>query len=245
MANQPKIYILSPHFDDAAYGLTLTISKLVSNKVPVTVINCFTVTKWTALPVEKKDVESVSLLRATEDVEYSKLFNPPINIINLNLLDAPLRNGYIFQNQAFQQNELDLIEELKQLLEQHVDGLLLCPLAIGNHIDHAIAREAVIGLYKKLEVIFFEDLPYTQRIGEDQVQRHIHNLEEQINTDLIAYTNSLNDSQVNKEQAIRVYKSQLNEEIASEIISYMNALKGERLWGEERLIKELKKLLTN
>nr|MBA4140517.1 PIG-L family deacetylase [Segetibacter sp.] len=154
MSKQLRIYILSPHFDDAAYGLTLTISKLINRDIPVTLINCFTVTRWTALPVADKDVKSVSLLRAMEDAEYNKLFNSAINIINLDLLDAPLRNGYIFKSSPFAPDEWELVEELKTYLEENVDGLLLCPLGIGNHIDHALCRAATAKLYKKLKVLF-------------------------------------------------------------------------------------------
>ena len=233
------IYILSPHIDDAAFGLTLTIAKLINIKMPVTIINCFTVTKWTGIFVSR-DIEVVSKLRKEEDCSYNKLFNSQINIINLDLLDAPLRNGYIFQNQPFQQNELQLIEELKLLLQQHVDGLLLCPLAIGNHIDHAICREAVTGMYKNFPVIFFEDLPYAHRIGEDQIHRHVHDLEDQLGLKLINYSVPENEATIDKEQAIRVYESQLNEEIISEIIGHKNALRGERLWGEEKMIEQIR-----
>lgn len=242
MNNSPKIFILSPHIDDAAFGLTLTISKLINNKIPVTIINCFTVTRWTGVFVSR-DIEVVSRLRKEEDAEFNKLFNSQINIINLDLLDAPLRNGYIFQNQPFQPNELELIENLKHLLELHVNSLLLCPLAIGNHIDHSICREAVIRLYKKFNIIFFEDLPYAQRIGEDQIHRHIHNLEEQLGVKFTNYIDNLENSAIDKDQAIRIYKSQLNEEICSEIVGHMDALKGERLWGEEGEIEEFTRVL--
>jgi LmbE family N-acetylglucosaminyl deacetylase len=155
MNNQPEIIILSPHIDDAAFGLTLTIEKFITNKVPVTIINCFTVTRWTGVFVSR-DIEVVSRLRKEEDAEYNKLFNSQINIVNLDLLDAPLRNGYIFQNQPFQQNELELIEDLRKLLEHHVlNGILLCPLAIGNHIDHVICREAGCKALQKIPCYFF------------------------------------------------------------------------------------------
>src|SRR5215210_3963570 len=243
MNNHPKIIILSSHIDDAAFGLTLTIEKLINNKVPLTIINCFTITRWTGVFVSR-DIEVVSRLRKEEDAEYNKLFNSQINIINLDLIDAPLRNGYIFQNQPFQQNELELIEDLKKLLEQHVlNGILLCPLAIGNHIDHVICREAVVKLYKKFHVIFFEDLPYAQRIGEDQIHRHIHNLEVQLGLKLKSFTSSSDNSIIDKDQAIGVYKSQLNEEICSEIVGHMNALGGERLWGEDGAIEEFVRVL--
>jgi LmbE family N-acetylglucosaminyl deacetylase len=235
-----KIYILSPHIDDAAFGLALTISSCANNNVPVTIINCFTVTKWTAIPVDNKEVSAVSLLRKTEDAEFYKTINANIKIINLDLLDAPLRNGYIFQEQPFQQNELELVEDLKTLLEQHVDGLLLSPLGIGNHIDHAICRAAVLKLYNKLDVLFYEDLPYAKRISQQQIGLHIEDLEKELGVKLINNTGGLFNCALDKEQAIRLYKSQMNDEIASEIVAYLNALKGERIWGEVEQLNKLK-----
>lgn len=239
-----KVYILSPHIDDAAFGLALTISKCADNNIPVTIINCFTVTKWTAIPVKDKEIEAVSRLRKNEDVEFYKNIGN-INIINLDLLDAPLRNGYIFQNQPFQQNEWELIKNLQKLLEQHVDGLLFCPLAIGNHIDHAICREAVIALYNRFDVIFFEDLPYAQRIDEDQIRQHVHILEEKLEVKILNHTVSVNNCEIDKKQSISAYKSQLNNEILSEIIAHLNALKGERIWGEIKNIELLRSMFPD
>ncbi len=244
MNNLPEIFILSPHIDDAAFGLTLTIAKLINKNIPVTIINCFTVTRWTGVFVSR-DIEVVSRLRKDEDAQYNKLFDSQINIINLDLLDAPLRNGYIFQDQPFQENELELIEELSKRLEPQINGILLSPLAIGNHIDHAISREAVIKLYKKLDVIFFEDLPYAQRIGEDQIYGHIRELEKKLGVKLKSFTAGMENSTIDKGRAIRVYKSQLNEEICSEITGHMNALQGERLWGEEAKIEKLENVLNS
>lgn len=239
-----KIYILSPHIDDAAFGLALTISKCANNNVSVTIINCFTVTRWTAIPVENKATDAVSLLRKLEDAAFYKTIHENIQIINLDLLDAPLRNGYIFQEQPFQENELELIDELKVLLRQHVDGLLFCPLGIGNHIDHAICRAAVEKLYKQLDVVFYEDLPYAKRISHSQIELHIKELEQQLGVKLSNNTQGLLDCNVDKEQAIRLYKSQMNEEIASEIIAHLNDLKGERIWAEETELDKLRNLLN-
>lgn len=240
-----KIFILSPHIDDAAFGLTLTISELVSNNIPVTIINCFTVTKWTAIPVADKSIDAVSFLRKNEDVSFYKSFKRNINIINLDLLDAPLRNGYIFQSRPFEQNEWELIDNLGKLIEKHVDGLLFCPLAIGNHIDHAVCREAVIRLYKNTNVIFFEDLPYARRISDNQLKSHVKSLEEQLEVNFTNCIINSENSRIDKNRAIRLYESQLNEEICSEIVIHMNTLKGERLWGEEDKIEELRKVLKN
>lgn len=240
-----KIFILSPHIDDAAFGLALTISQCANNKIPVTIINCFTVTRWTAIPVENKETSAVSLMRKMEDAAFYQTIHAGIKIINLDLLDAPLRNGYIFQEQPFQPNELELIEDLKQLLVQHVDGLLFCPLGIGHHIDHAICRAAVIKLYQKLKVIFYEDLPYANRISHEQIELHIKQLEHELGVKLKNHVDGLLNCTINKEQAVRLYQSQMNDEIASEIAAHLNVLKGERLWGEESYIEDLKTELNS
>lgn len=239
-----KLFILSPHIDDAAFGLALTISRCAGNKIPVTIINCFTVTKWTAIAVENKEVASVSLLRKTEDALFYKTINPNISITNLDLLDAPLRNGYIFQEQPFQPDEIELINQLEQLLKQHVDGILFCPLGIGHHIDHAICRAAVLKLYNDLPVIFYEDLPYANRISQQQIETHIKDLEQELGVSLLHHIDGLLNCTIDKEQAVRLYRSQMNDEIASEIVAHLNAIKGERLWGEESTINILKDLLA-
>jgi LmbE family N-acetylglucosaminyl deacetylase len=239
MDNRPKIYILSPHIDDAAFGLALTISKCANNNIPVTIINCFTVTKWTAIAVENKEINAVSLLRKTEDAEFYKTIGN-ITIINLDLIDAPLRNGYIFQQQPFQQNEIELIDELEKLIEKYVDGLLFCPLGIGNHIDHAICRAAVLKLYKKIKVLFYEDLPYARRISAEQIDNHINQLERELDVELTHHTDGYLNCKIDKKQAIRLYKSQMNDEIASEIVAHLDELKGERIWGEDAIIESVK-----
>lgn len=245
MSNPFKIFILSPHIDDAAFGLALTISKCANNNILVTIINCFTITKWTAIAVENKEIDAVSLLRKNEDAEFYKTLNSNINIINLDLLDAPLRNGYIFQNQPFQQNELELVEELKKLLQLHVDGLLLCPLGIGNHIDHAICREAVAQLYKKMDVLFYEDLPYANRITSDQIVTHLEELEQKLQVPLSNYIDGLQNCTIDKGQVVRLYKSQMNDEICSEIVAHLTALSGERLWGEAEVIEDFRRVLED
>ena len=238
-----KVYILSPHIDDAAFGLTLTIGKLISKKIPVTIINCFTITKWTGVFVSK-DIKVVTQLRKQEDAVFNQLFNSSLNIIHLDLLDAPLRNGYIIQNKPFEQNEWQLVENLKSYLETNFDGLLFCPLGIGNHIDHAIAREAVLQLYKRIPVLFYEDLPYAFRITYEQIQRHVKDLEARLNVKLCNDINVFNNNLQEKEKAIRTYKSQVNEEIVSEITSHLKNLGGERLWGEAANLNLLRTLFS-
>ncbi|WP_299286091.1 PIG-L family deacetylase [uncultured Mucilaginibacter sp.] len=238
-----KTYILSPHIDDAAFGLTCTISKLISNHVSVDLINCFTITKWTGVFVSK-DIEVVSALRKQEDAAFNQYLGSAIKVTNLELLDAPLRNNYIHQFHPFNENELELIEQLKNHLLQQVDGLLFCPLALGNHIDHVLCLEAVIQVYPKIKVVFFEDLPYANRITLDEIKFHVDNLAKRLDAKLNSFISDLDQYTIDKNQAIHLYKSQVDEEICAEIIAHQNALNGERLWGEADNINLLKSLLN-
>jgi LmbE family N-acetylglucosaminyl deacetylase len=238
-----KIYILSPHIDDAAFCLSLNISGFVASKVPVTLINCFTISAFTTIDCGVKGKDTVSVLRKSEDVAFNKLFDSAIQIINLDLLDAPLRNKYIHQFFQFNPAEMDLIEEIKNYLSTQTDGIIFCPLALGNHIDHTICIEAVAKIYPQKQVIFYEDLPYTARVAQTEVDDHLKSLEEKLNVKLESFTGGLENSKIDKEQAIRVYNSQVNEEICSEIITYMNQLGGERIWGEAAVIEQLKEAL--
>jgi LmbE family N-acetylglucosaminyl deacetylase len=238
-----KINILSPHIDDAAYCLALTISNCAKSKMEITIINCFTVTKW-AIRFVSKDINEISLLRKKEDEQFYKSYRYPINIVNLDLLDAPLRNGFIFQQHPFGEKEWNVVQELKTHLENQVDGILFCPLGIGDHIDHAICREAVMQLYGKIKVIFFEDLPYAFRICEEQIFAHVKNLQENLKVNLTYQINRMEELNINKEELIRIYDTQINEEICAEIIAHMHAISGERFWGEEKVLQELNNSLS-
>ena len=234
-----KITVLSPHIDDAAYGLALTISECVKSKIDLTILNCFTYTKW-AIRFVSKDLNEISLLRKNEDASFYKQFDFPIKIVNLEMVDAPLRNNYIFKSKALAEDEWLIVDQLKKYLET-LHGILLCPLAIGDHIDHVICVEAAIQLYDKLNIVFFEDLPYAARIMEDQIHAHVQNLEQRLKVRFTNHIGDLKSCTIDKEKSVNLYKTQINDEICAEIIAHLNRLSGERLWGEPHLIQALKK----
>lgn len=98
-------------------------------------------------------------------------------------------------------------------------------------------------MYDKMQVLFYEDLPYAQRMSQQQIEQHIKELEDELAVNLFHHTNGFLDCKIDKEQAIRMYKSQMEESIASEIMFHLNALKGEPIWGEEKNLEELKSIL--
>lgn len=237
------INILSPHIDDAAYCLAISISRFVEKNVSIQIINCFTITKWTIAFVPG-GIEEITLLRKKEDEAFYKKYNAPISIINLDMLDAPLRNTAIFMEKPFRKLEWETVAILKNYLEKNVNDILFCPLAIGNHIDHAICIEAVLQLYDKMKIIFFEDLPYASRISEKEILRHIRKIEKRLKTEFVSFLFEENNCLINKEQNLRLYETQLNDTICAEIITHLHNLHGERLWGDKEVINQLSSSLN-
>jgi hypothetical protein len=42
---------------------------------------------------------------------------------------------------------------------------LVCPLAIGGHVDHRLVRQALEAVTTLDQRLYFEDFPYTERVG--------------------------------------------------------------------------------
>ena len=232
MAN-PGVFILSPHIDDAAYGLAIHIAKWAERKIPVTIINCFTDTNWTICFISKEK-EEICRLRKAEDIAFNRLFESHLNIINLDLLDAPLRGGFIFKYKDFEELEWATVNVVREAIHNVVpkDSHLFCPLAIGDHIDHVICLEAIKKTYGHYKVSFFEDLPYSARINEKEIKAHVLLLQQQLGITLQPEIAELADCKIDKEHAVRLYRTQLNDEICAEIMSHSKRLGGERIWKQ-------------
>lgn len=48
------------------------------------------------------------------------------------------------------------------------DDILICPLAIGGHVDHLLARKAAESIHKKL--VYYQDFPYVANYGFEDTQ---------------------------------------------------------------------------
>jgi LmbE family N-acetylglucosaminyl deacetylase len=109
------------------------------------------------------------------------------------------------------------------------------PLAVGNHVDHQLVREAALILHSRsYPVIFYEDYPYVdvpgaltrelERSGIERWSEEVKNLDEE---NLIA-----------KIEAIAAYASQMDrlfqgvETMAQRVRDYASALSSEEGYGE-------------
>ena len=117
----------------------------------------------------------VSAVRKREDVAWNKLLGGGVRWTDLDLLDAPLRLACavdevltvpVRPGDRAQARVAGAVAKLARAAETEKIAILL-PLAVGNHIDHRIVRDA--GLQMLLNaaqpVAFYEDLPYASWPG--------------------------------------------------------------------------------
>ncbi len=182
--------VVSPHRDDAAFSLGLSIERWLAAGHRVHVLNCFTQSDYApysdAASLHENDrVSFVSAVRKREDAAWNKLLGGRLQFNDLDLLDAPLRlrcaldevlTVEIRPGDRAQVRVVGAIAKLARAAAPVVAAApgvaaaasasaFVLPLAVGGHIDHRIVRQAGIEALaaSPLPLAFYEDLPYAAR----------------------------------------------------------------------------------
>lgn len=238
-----QIAVISPHRDDAAFSLTLTIECLLSDGHAVDLVACFTRSEYAPFADRvdaAKRVQSVSSLRRDEDTVWSTQFPGVVTagkfrMIDLGLRDAPLRLGVAVDQvcQTGVDGSDSAVDEIQTAIEGLAVDAVLLPLAVGTHVDHVAARDA--GLRAALAggpCAFYEDLPYAARPGAAQ---SLPALARAIGIDLRSWlVPSSQDSawgEARKRSAAQCYSSQVSPTEIETIAGFCRRYDGrERLW---------------
>lgn len=176
-----SVIAISPHSDDVAYSITGTLKKIVGVGCKVILCTIFSRSDY-ILSSKKNDysVDDISRIRRNEDQEFIDSFYGKMGGLWLDYKDAPLR-GYLADNTCHitVMNEIDnlqkenLYQYLLNLVNNNTNCMIIGPMAIGRHIDHIIAKEAILhlisnGRIEKDRVLFYEDLPYANDPNHSQ-----------------------------------------------------------------------------
>ena len=91
-----KIVVLSPHRDDAAFSLSLSMSHWLAVGHSITLLNVFTRSLYAPYSdaeskTESERLEYVSALRKREDQKFLASLSGDIQMIDLDVVDAPIR----------------------------------------------------------------------------------------------------------------------------------------------------------
>jgi LmbE family N-acetylglucosaminyl deacetylase len=229
-----SLTILSPHQDDAALSLAMTIRAAARNGVSVRIVNCFTVSDY-APHSEAVGPAEVGAVRQAEDREFASRVGAGVEVLDLGMQDAPIRLGCPVEEvrrRRVGRRERDDAARIAGAVEQNQAGVVLAPLGLGRHIDHLLAREAAIRLARAgRTVVFYEDLPYAAELRECCIVRAADAVASRIGSRLQGRLVTDREAASRKRFAIEAYRSQLSDGQFDAVIAYGARRGGERLWG--------------
>ena len=240
-----KIVVLSPHRDDAAFSLTLTLKSFLRAGHHVIVLNCFTRSNYapfadTSFVHENDRLSFVSALRLREDEAWrQQQASVSLSFIGLNLKDAPLRLRCPVDN--LRTHEADPADKAIPKIRKSLDDLqadaLVLPLALGDHVDHRTARDAAMPQDRSIALAFYEDLPYAAWPDVTcQIEPRAEALGRVLETQLTPLTTGAagEGAAAEKFRAALSYDSQIDTVTAHLIADFSERYNGaERLWVNE------------
>ncbi|HEX7288917.1 MAG TPA: PIG-L family deacetylase [Candidatus Angelobacter sp.] len=239
-----EVIVVSPHCDDAAFSLAATLKLLVSAGSTVRIVNCFTFSRFAPFAGPQRNLTAMTRRRHEEEVFLHHLGGNSRSD-DLGFLDAPARSGGglrgILARNLSPQEAAELIRVLGETLEDLADdAAVLAPLALGNHSDHYLARQAALARYHGRPIAFYEDLPYAAAASEGQIETTVRQTEELCGGELQPLLVHWPGDTEWKRQCCSVYKSQVSAAGVKKIVDYMSKNKGERLWCSARFVEDWK-----
>jgi LmbE family N-acetylglucosaminyl deacetylase len=216
------VTIISPHRDDAIASAGLLILDLVRRRVPVHVINCFTISNYAPFCEDRS--ADVTMVRRDEDEAIAHRLGDGVHWVDLALTDAPIRLNCSSDvvcdlgPGALRQAEMtDLNARLRSAIP---DGsFVVAPLAVGCHIDHILARQAAASIAHA----YYEDLPYVADADPSELANLTRGY-----SPLVTPASCLDEKLV----LARRYKSQFSAGDIAAIERHARAVQGERIWRD-------------
>lgn len=236
-----KIAVVSPHRDDAAFSLGLSIGSWLDAGHAVTVVNCFTRSDYAPYAdfefIHSNDrLARVTALRLREDQSWQKRYAGKLQLADANLKDAPLRL-HVAVNQVTSMpvnpDDKAMVKVPKVVAALRADAIVL-PLALGSHVDHLTAREAMRAeLPVEMATAFYEDLPYAAWPGmTETIGRVAAELKQELEPVFVTQEETSEKAVERKRRLAVCYDSQIADEAAEVIAGFCVQYGGrERLWA--------------
>jgi LmbE family N-acetylglucosaminyl deacetylase len=176
-----RVLALSPHLDDVALSVGGIVARAVENRADVVICTVFTADMpdpaLTSPVIQEMNGlwnlgASPFASRRKEDIAAAGRLGA--RFMHGNMLDAIYRTNrrggclYPTKSAIFSDPspEDDVFPPVRALIDGWLDDVepdgVLCPLAIGRHVDHVITSESlrVIAAERRLSVFLYEDFPY-------------------------------------------------------------------------------------
>ena len=171
--------LISPHLDDAALSCTGAVTRLIAAGVGVTIVTVCTADEDPSArlsPLARRSHASWGLgatpfaPRRDEDAEAMRRLGA--RGLHLGLADAVYRRDSsgrpLYRRPVRVRIHPHDLSEFLPSLRASLEGvfaetpadLVVCPLGLGGHVDHVLARMAVESLRDAESVVYYEEYPY-------------------------------------------------------------------------------------
>lgn len=207
--------VVSPHPDDAALSLGGTLARLAGSPVRphLSLLSVFTRSVYAPGVAAACRCEAVvSAVRRREEIAFAAALSAELHL--LDLPDTSLR-GYDDATERCTVLAADarvsgaLESRLREIVESLRPTVCWCPLGLGCHVDHVLARDAVLAVAQPgMLRVFYEDLPYAADLDEDAVLAFVRALP----VDMRAISIDVSDTWPAKLSFLGCYPSQVGPE---------------------------------
>lgn len=222
-----KNLIVAAHSDDAALSLG---GIMLKERGKFTVLNVFSTCARTIL--NSTDPAAITRINNQEEKEVMELLDAELIMLNV---DEVLLRGYTtWQGPVDYEQDAVTIDRITRIVFDTVKAYetVYIPLAIGDHIDHAILYRTGITLYTKkvhTNVVFYEDLPYAYYAPVDWSKKREKNIH--LKSEFIDITDCIDQ----KITILTTYASQYTLSDLQVVKEYASSLKKdgrfyERIW---------------
>ena len=239
-----KIVVVSPHRDDAAFSLGLAIETWLDAGHTVDVMNCYTRSEYSPfgdnVAVHPNDRRTyVMALRLREDELWRRHYGKGLSLSDLNLKDGPQRMRCTIDEVCTRlvNPEDNTMPKIRESLGKRRPDALILPLALGNHVDHATARDAAaFAQGSELPLGFYEDLPYASRPGAAElIEERVQEMAAGIGAPLLpVFARPAQEIEMavrRKRRLALCYDSQIDGEVTEAIARFCERYDGrERMW---------------
>ena len=230
LSQSSRVLAIAPHPDDIALSCGGLMRQL--SEVELTLLTCFSSSLYAPFVEDAVlSAEAVRAIRTGEDREYAHRIGA--RYIDLGLDDVSVRfsdpEDWICVQPIVDDAYVKSTEVIADaVLSEYTH--ILCPLAVGHHVDHIITQDAVRrAASDNQRVLYYEDLPYGLRIGGPTfVLAHAHVVIPAGKTVTIDVTSTIED----KVCDIKIYKSQIYPEDVTGAVQYAAELGGTGSFGE-------------
>lgn len=245
-ASTPTLLAISPHPDDVAFSASQAVRSALAAGWRVVVCTVFSRSAFAPFGPDG-DTDAVTALRRAEDRAWVAALGAGVSLVDLGRPDAALRPEHLgdFDPVATDPlGPLDLFE--MATLMAHFESLvaaataLLLPLALGEHLDHVLVRDAAIRAAKgRCALAFYEDLPYAATLSPSEVGVGVERAAMALGTPLVARRTPRLDPILRRRDCL-LYASQIDSEGAWALVAYGGRHGGaERLWIEADMVARL------